>query len=154
MTNGEKIKEIFPNINIYEHGSTYSINNEYNFNASWWNAEYIEPNHITDVSEKVKSTNIDEKKLDDLARVIALASMKVFKDDPYCEKERESARDIWMNGICLSTGVCERDKSAVIDKIYNEISHLTFRPYEGKDTFDRKDVLEILDKYRTESENE
>ena len=43
MTNGEKIKEIFPNINIYEHGSTYSINNEYNFNASWWDAEYIEP---------------------------------------------------------------------------------------------------------------
>lgn len=50
---------------------------------------------------------IDEKKLDDLARVIALASMKVFKDDPYCEKERELARDIWMNGIIVKE---EKDK--------------------------------------------
>jgi len=57
MTNGEKIKEIFPNINIYEHGSTYSINNEYNFNASWWNAEYKDPRkgewlRMSDLSEQ------------------------------------------------------------------------------------------------------
>ena len=50
MTNGEKIREIFPNINIYEHGSTYSINNEYNFNASWWNAEYKEPTPKNDLA--------------------------------------------------------------------------------------------------------
>ena len=50
---------------------------------------------------------IDEKKLDDLARVIALASMKVFKDNPYCEKERELARDIWMYGIIVKE---EKDK--------------------------------------------
>ena len=40
MTNGEVIQTVFPNISVYEHGSTYSVNNEYNFNATWWNAPY------------------------------------------------------------------------------------------------------------------
>ena len=39
-TNGDMIKAMFPNISIYEHGSTYSINNEYDFNSTWWNAPY------------------------------------------------------------------------------------------------------------------
>lgn len=40
MTNGEVIQALFPNISVYEHGSTYSVNNEYNFNSTWWNAPY------------------------------------------------------------------------------------------------------------------
>lgn len=40
MTNGEAIQALFPNISVYEHGSTYSVNNEYNFNSTWWNAPY------------------------------------------------------------------------------------------------------------------
>ena len=40
MTNGEVIQAVFPNISVYEHGSTYSVNNEYNFNSTWWNAPY------------------------------------------------------------------------------------------------------------------
>jgi len=40
MTNGEVIQALFPKISVYEHGSTYSVNNEYNFNATWWNAPY------------------------------------------------------------------------------------------------------------------
>lgn len=39
-TNGDMIKIMFPNISIYEHGSTYSVNNEYNFNSTWWNKPY------------------------------------------------------------------------------------------------------------------
>ena len=39
-TNGDVIKTMFPNISIYEHGSTYSVNNEYNFNSTWWKAPY------------------------------------------------------------------------------------------------------------------
>ena len=44
MTNGEKLKEIFPN------GVLTSINNSYYWgddiliSKNWWNAEYIEPN--------------------------------------------------------------------------------------------------------------
>lgn len=44
---------------------------------------------------------IDEKKLDNLARVMALAAMKIFKADPYCTEERALARDIWMHGIII-----------------------------------------------------
>ena len=39
-TNGDMIKAMFPKASVYEHGSTYSINNEYNFNSTWWNAPY------------------------------------------------------------------------------------------------------------------
>jgi hypothetical protein len=41
-TNGQVIMAMFPNVNVYEHngGATYSVNNEYNFNATWWNASY------------------------------------------------------------------------------------------------------------------
>lgn len=41
-TNGDIVQMMFPNVNVYEHngGATYSVNNEYNFNATWWNAPY------------------------------------------------------------------------------------------------------------------
>ena len=41
-TNGDVIMAMFPNVNVYEHngGATYSVNNEYNFNATWWNSQY------------------------------------------------------------------------------------------------------------------
>lgn len=41
-TNGDMIKALFPNISVYEHGNgaTYSVNNEYNFNSTWWNSPY------------------------------------------------------------------------------------------------------------------
>ena len=40
MTNGEVIQALFPNVSVYEHGATYSVNNEYNFNATWWKEPY------------------------------------------------------------------------------------------------------------------
>ena len=42
VSNGDVIMTMFPNVNVYEHngGATYSVNNEYNFNATWWNAPY------------------------------------------------------------------------------------------------------------------
>lgn len=41
-TNGDVIMAMFPNVSVYEHngGATYSVNNEYNFNATWWDAPY------------------------------------------------------------------------------------------------------------------
>ena len=46
-TNGDMIMALFPNASVYEHngGSTYSVNNEYNFNTTWWNAPYKELNN-------------------------------------------------------------------------------------------------------------
>lgn len=40
ITNGEVIRAMFPNISVYQHGSTYSVNNEYNFNSTWWDLPY------------------------------------------------------------------------------------------------------------------
>jgi len=46
-TNGDMIKALFPNISVYEHGNgaTYSVNNEYNFNSTWWNSPYRKENN-------------------------------------------------------------------------------------------------------------
>lgn len=43
-TNGDMIMALFPNASVYEQngGSTYSVNNEYNFNATWWDTPYKE----------------------------------------------------------------------------------------------------------------
>ena len=51
VTNGDVIMAMFPNANVYEHNgdATYSVNNEYNFNATWWNALY-QKGHIRDDS--------------------------------------------------------------------------------------------------------
>jgi len=46
------------------------------------------------------------------------------------------------------------EQELVLDKINYEISHLPFRPYEGRETLDRRDVLQILDKYKTKTEVE
>jgi hypothetical protein len=55
---------------------------------------------------------IDEKKLDDLARIIALASMDIFKGNAYREEERKLARDIWTNRILVGE---EKDKARDIE---------------------------------------
>ncbi len=41
-TNGDVIQALFPKASVYEHGSTYSVNNEYKFNSTWWNTPYNE----------------------------------------------------------------------------------------------------------------
>ena len=60
---------------------------------------------------------IDEKKLDDFVRIIALASMDIFKDNPYRNKERKLARDIWINGIIVGE---EKDRTEPGDKDFEE----------------------------------
>lgn len=60
MTNGERIQSIFPNITSRldaEAGiitTKWADNTTKCFKASWWNAEYKEPNHIADAIEKVE----------------------------------------------------------------------------------------------------
>lgn len=51
-TNGDMIKTMFPNISVYEHGSTYSVNNEYNFNFTWWNAPYKRGDSLVNGEDK------------------------------------------------------------------------------------------------------
>ena len=53
MTNGEKLKEIFPSIELYEK-SHDAI--QINFDSDWWNAEYKEP---TTKNDKVDCEHTD-----------------------------------------------------------------------------------------------
>lgn len=48
MTNGEKLKEVFPSIELYEK-SHDAI--QIDFNSVWWNAEYKEPTTKNDLDD-------------------------------------------------------------------------------------------------------
>lgn len=72
-------------------------------------------------------------------------------------------KEPFINKPCISEGVCREDKMQVLDKIRAEIVELTKCPYGteclGANCPSNTDcmicgdhVLEILDKYRTESE--
>jgi hypothetical protein len=69
----------------------------------------------------------------------------------------------FINKPCISKGVCEHDKNAILDRIRAEIVELTKCPYGteclGAGCPSNTDcmlcgdhVLEIIDKYKTESE--
>lgn len=55
----------------------------------------------------------------------------------------------FMNKPCISSKVCEHDKEVVLDKISAEIEEA--QTYDGI-YIDRAYVLEIIDKYKAESE--
>lgn len=55
----------------------------------------------------------------------------------------------FMNKLCISSKVCEHDKEVVLDKIRAEIEEA--QTYDGI-YIDRAYVLEIIDKYKAESE--
>lgn len=64
----------------------------------------------------------------------------------------------FINKACVSSGVCEHDKNKVLDKLRAEIEQ---RPYGiANDSiiqgmkYERVAILEILDKYKAESEEE
>jgi hypothetical protein len=70
------------------------------------------------------------------------ADVKIFeegKDQPFINKP------------CVSSEVCEHDKEVVLNKIRAEIEEA--QTYDGI-YIDRAYVLEIIDKYKAESEGE
>ena len=58
----------------------------------------------------------------------------------------------FINKPCISSGVCEHDKQIVLDKIRAEIEDLTYYCCEVHPRNVIDDVLEIIDKYKAESE--
>ena len=61
------------------------------------------------------------------------------------------------NRPCISSGVCEHDKQKVLDKIKAEIEQLRlhkaeFLTNDNKVCIDSQEVLNIIDKYKGESE--
>ena len=62
----------------------------------------------------------------------------------------------FINKPCISEGVCHEDKISVLDKIKAEIKALSnANPsyWHSGDMVEREDVLEIIDKYKAESED-
>ena len=63
----------------------------------------------------------------------------------------------FINKPCISSGVCEHDKNKVLDKIKAEIEQLRlhkaqFLTNDNKVCIDSQEVLNILDRYKAESE--
>lgn len=63
----------------------------------------------------------------------------------------------FLNKLCVSNGVCEHDKNVVLDKIRAEIEQLRlhkaqFLTNDKKVCIDSQEVLDVIDKYKAESE--
>ena len=75
---------------------------------------------------------------------------KDIRKDEYTKLEQEP----FINKSCVSSGVCEHDKNKVLDKIRAEIEdtyiNLTYK--ENYKAWGLRKALEIIDKYKAESE--
>ena len=76
-------------------------------------------------------------------------SIEVLEQEPCegCDYKEWLKREVepFINKPCVSSGVCEHDKQKVLDKIRAEIEQ---EPYVSK-----MEVLDIIDKYKAESED-
>lgn len=66
-----------------------------------------------------------------------------------CDNLKAIEQEPFINKACVSNKVCEHDKKVVLDKIRTEIEEA--QTYDGI-YIDRAYVLEIIDKYKAESE--
>ena len=69
----------------------------------------------------------------------------------------ELEQEPFMNKPCISSKVCEHDKEVALDKIRAEIvkKHLSVmekNDFESGRTYGYEEILEIIDKYKAESE--
>lgn len=76
-----------------------------------------------------------------------------------CDNLKALEQEPFMNKACVSNKVCEHDKKVVLDKIRAEIEQLRlhkaqFLTNDNKVCIDSQEVLNILDKYKAESEGE
>lgn len=74
-----------------------------------------------------------------------------------CDNLKAIEQEPFMNKACVSNKVCEHDKKVVLDKIRAEIENTMKYQYavgenEYAEGFEKS--LEIIDKYKAESENE
>ena len=82
MTNGEKLKEVFPSIKLYEK-SHDAI--QINFDSVWWNAEYKEPTTKNDLA------------VDCISRADAIQAMQ--------DKAKKLTNEDTINGLCGAVAI-------------------------------------------------
>lgn len=74
-----------------------------------------------------------------------------------CDNLKELEQEPFINKACVSNKVCEHDKEVVLDKIRAEIMRLDDinpdYPMDRTIHISRNEVLQIIDKYKAESED-
>lgn len=90
-----------------------------------------------------------EEIIDGLKFTISMVLLDPSTGETYTEPRNDMDRTT----IDACRGAIELlEKEPVLGKVNNEVRHLPFRPYEGRDTLDRNEVLKILDKHKAENE--
>lgn len=105
--------------------------------------------------------------LDDMTNIKASEVLKELKDytedlPHYSPDEVAEALEMaikalvqqpFINKPCISEGVCREDKIQVLDKIRAEIEDLVYYNWGNTPRTVIDDVLKVIDKYKTESED-
>jgi hypothetical protein len=164
MTNGEKIKEIFPSIEIYEK-SHDAI--RIKFNSFWWNAKYIEP--LTKVNQDLtknkpenptSSTTKNDLGVDCISREQAQTEIEVNAYRYTLAKERGGIGQVeWSDQLIKVSDAVDiirklpsvTPQEPILDKIRVEIiqsiQNGTIKIESGNE-----ELFRIFDEYNSESE--
>ena len=102
----------------------------------------------------VEAFEMAAKALEDVEALNAINLDLVSENE---ELEEKLKQESFMNKPCISSKVCEHDKEVALDKIRTEIEEQVLESLSdgGDDWFTAEKVnecLDIIDKYRTESE--
>lgn len=149
MTNGEKIKEIFPSIEIVaivpnEIVATKKLDGDgeytrHSFSYEWWNAEYKEPTTKNDLG------------VDLISRADAInclvGQIELNPSDVPAVNEYLKGVDKRLHKLPSVT-----PQEPILDKIRVEIQNGIHHFLDGEPIIEIKEVLQILDNYKTESE--
>lgn len=166
MTNGEKIQKMFPSINFGTLSDDVICNRDYScnlepqffFNKWWWNAEYKELTTKNDLGVDC----VSRQEVDRLAcRYLKEPTDNhvAFYED-FLDLPSVTPQEPFINKPCVSSEVCEHDKQKVLDKIRAEMfEEMLSHSGTGEEVIQSyadglKKGLDILDKYKAESEEE
>lgn len=175
MTNGEMIQKVF-NCEVCEPIIEDDIihvifadkkDSAIGFDWSWWNVEYKEPTTKNDIGVDCISREATGKRLCNLAEYMnehkencgdPYIMAALFIQDNKTEFPSVTPQESFINKPCVSEKACEHDKNKVLNKIRAEIQDIAFDwqeidgEHESFMVVDLNDALNIIDKYKAESE--
>lgn len=157
MTNGEKIKEIFPDTKIItqydnpfgDRFMVFTLNNEdMQVNIDWWNAEYKEPTTknelVVDCIRRKSVLNTLERMDEALDVERTVEAYKELLIACYQELPSVTPQEPFINKPCVSEKQCEHDKSVVLDKIDEVITDALDKSTDQKESQTLRWVLDKI----------
>jgi len=134
MTNGEKIKEIFPNFHIDERSHTVWVGYEaMSFRRDWWNAEYKEPIPKNDSSGLEKNSKELEKNFGESDCISRADAIKAMQD-----KAKKLKNEDTINGLCGAVAILFDMPSITSQPTKNDL---------GVDLISRAEVMQVLQEH-------